>query len=1611
MHKHLKYLAKIIFVPVLGFCSLVPHGDAFATYEGRMPGAKIVAAACDPLADPKDDANQTDQVDQYYPKRSCVGQNINRDNFKIKVAFDPNDPPGGGSYNVESKGALGLPANTNLSTIYYADSSTALTGLTSESCGGGVDYQRSCNTSGGWSYTEGQQVLYNSKPVYSTVPNYVKYPTSGSVQVSGSDLTYLKDCNGHAKGTTITYTNGGTVYDQNCAIVKDCHGNVVGGGNMWYNSPAGSTTCVQLTTPGTAINAVRADSTTTTTTGGLFLSKFSADYTDSQKSSIAEMQSTSLWMIAGQNTSFDGSDITFVNFEVTYSGDMACVYAYKTIPVQTKWLVTEQVPSTIDEVNNLPVSPDRSVSTPSALQVPIQVDLKNNCVRAPPPYVPLQSPSWGSLVSPVCTDYDTSGSQWIHPFTGVVIRCIEDTMMNIFVPNENSYYVNAQGEKVLPQTFFSTTQNKLKNAIRGLLALYIIFFGYKLMVGKEVPEQGQWMWLGMKFALVVYFAMGSGMTDLLPKLLSVSKNTAVIFMEAGFGQQNDAVDAAQADLGNLYSQLRDAQKSADAASLALTQLESKAATATDDAKDLQDQYNDLDDKRTKAYNDVQAALSNKNIKQNALSAIQASLATLKSNYDTSKAYYDMIYEGQTLANQAKQARETAAAANMFTVPSYPTAANQNATNNLNPGNDPSCFRTNSYATSCYAGRPGAGTASDLFYFIYVEYANRAYNSYNPFTKQTDPYRGPGFFDSASAAIAGQQYALKSPNDMVTLTKSAFLLKQALSDVVLWYGNQSDAWGLIDAYVNNMYDSAQAYMNSDWAKKSKNSVIPTDTQVNSAKAASVSAALTLCNAGGACYGIAGVPDGTYKSNSSLLAAQGEFDDANAAYMVALTKYNSLDTQANAIQVKLNETLNLAANSDSLIAAARTQLDALNQAVSDLQAQVAAKSAEVNEIVTAWNNQIKNDTGLGYNYCDFRNIDYKGQDDMKLWDMLDCKFSKYLGVGDNADNENVPQVLWISTLAIISSEYGIPIFIFTMIFLVFIIQIILKVVHTYIMAFMGLVMLVYVSPLIIPAVLFEKTKSLFETWLQQVMACVLQPIVLFACLSFMLNVVDIFVYGGNHNFVAVDSPVANRIASTPVATDKVTSACTASTNVNTFVNGLGVDSSTDYSSCATTLFNSSIASYTYTIGAAFGAKPSNTNSNTGLSASDTGEVCNNVSQINKLVGTSTSFPDCVSNLSSSSTLSDNDINNVCGNIVYDDTAAINTTINNNIANAMYNDDLACGHAIVSNTGSASPYACGDVQELSSSGISIPSTTDATDCASQVSIASSASSEALTDVNCDDKKALGCIYQTVQFSTVGVFDDVTTGGLHIFDATTVDLSSDRDWYVFLALLKLILVCFIIQVVFSSVEKMVAVSVEAMGAAGGSRLGSMSPVPSSGPAAILQTGGKMFGRVADVPFKGFSAVKNAREKMNAKRKDIRDFSRDVKDAGAARRTRKDTEKFVSQKAGAEKGHKDMISMAAKNSHKEMVELANKGDKKPLTPEAQSKLVAQQAAEKAHGIMKNTANFEDKKKPQTSSATQEDKKKPQAGGAPQTGGTTKPTVQRSGIKTTPPKTDGNKDA
>jgi type IV secretion system protein VirB6 len=177
------------------------------------------------------------------------------------------------------------------------------------------------------------------------------------------------------------------------------------------------------------------------------------------------------------------------------------------------------------------------------------------------------------------------------------------------------------------------------------------------------------------------------------------------------------------------------------------------------------------------------------------------------------------------------------------------------------------------------------------------------------------------------------------------------------------------------------------------------------------------------------------------------------------------------------------------------------------------------------------------------CEFDSSKYKrGYGFYSIWDAVDCRIAYYLGMGliynaetilnslthttnnngsainiKNIKNNNAPADLtkvgafrffivmfgFLMSGNIIIVASGIA---FSLIFM----SIMLYFISHYIVCFITIYVMAYISPIFIPMILFERTKSYFDSWVKICISCALQPAVVAGFIALLLTMYDGAIY---------------------------------------------------------------------------------------------------------------------------------------------------------------------------------------------------------------------------------------------------------------------------------------------------------------------------------------------------------------------------------------------------------------------------------------------------------------------------------------------------------------------
>ena len=134
--------------------------------------------------------------------------------------------------------------------------------------------------------------------------------------------------------------------------------------------------------------------------------------------------------------------------------------------------------------------------------------------------------------------------------------------------------------------------------------------------------------------------------------------------------------------------------------------------------------------------------------------------------------------------------------------------------------------------------------------------------------------------------------------------------------------------------------------------------------------------------------------------------------------------------------------------------------------------------------------------------------EGKKYLAIFDTLDCKLARYLGFGPEATAAGIAKLVFAGYFI---GPIGIYFSMCLLIIGFFMIALTIRALHIFLSSILGIILMVLISPLLIPTVLFEKTSNLFKGWLKQLISFTLQPMILFAYIAIFVTVVDATMLG--------------------------------------------------------------------------------------------------------------------------------------------------------------------------------------------------------------------------------------------------------------------------------------------------------------------------------------------------------------------------------------------------------------------------------------------------------------------------------------------------------------------
>lgn len=129
--------------------------------------------------------------------------------------------------------------------------------------------------------------------------------------------------------------------------------------------------------------------------------------------------------------------------------------------------------------------------------------------------------------------------------------------------------------------------------------------------------------------------------------------------------------------------------------------------------------------------------------------------------------------------------------------------------------------------------------------------------------------------------------------------------------------------------------------------------------------------------------------------------------------------------------------------------------------------------------------------------------KGKEYLAIWDTLDCKIARYLGFGPEVSTAGVAKLI---IAGYITGSIGIYFSTALLFFGFLLISAAIKALHIFLGSAIAVILMVFISPITITAMLFKKTEGIFKGWLKQLIGFSLQPMILFAYIAIFISIFD-------------------------------------------------------------------------------------------------------------------------------------------------------------------------------------------------------------------------------------------------------------------------------------------------------------------------------------------------------------------------------------------------------------------------------------------------------------------------------------------------------------------------
>lgn len=146
------------------------------------------------------------------------------------------------------------------------------------------------------------------------------------------------------------------------------------------------------------------------------------------------------------------------------------------------------------------------------------------------------------------------------------------------------------------------------------------------------------------------------------------------------------------------------------------------------------------------------------------------------------------------------------------------------------------------------------------------------------------------------------------------------------------------------------------------------------------------------------------------------------------------------------------------------------------------------------------------------------DFQNAPTLLIWDAVDCTLNALVG-GILSPASLIGGLAGFCLSAMMTNTLGFMIGMMGIRLILQLIWAIIKAVYIYLGCYIAICLMMLMSPIFVPMILFSVTKSYFERWIKLLLNYILQPLLLFVYLAMLLVAFDVVIFSGPYSLYSV------------------------------------------------------------------------------------------------------------------------------------------------------------------------------------------------------------------------------------------------------------------------------------------------------------------------------------------------------------------------------------------------------------------------------------------------------------------------------------------------------------